>query len=64
MISAFANMFKIPELRARVLFTLAIIVIVRIGSAITSPGVNVAVLHEYFLNELKDRKSTRLNSSH
>ena len=27
MISAFANMFKIPELRARVLFTLAIIVI-------------------------------------
>ncbi len=55
MISAFANMFKIPELRARVLFTLAIIVIVRVGSQITSPGVNVAVLHEYFLNELNQK---------
>ena len=55
MISAFANMFKIPELRARVLFTLAIIVIVRVGSQITSPGVNVAVLQEYFLNELNQK---------
>ena len=40
MISAFTNIFKIPELRQRVLFTLAMIVIVRVGSAITTPGVN------------------------
>ena len=38
MISAFTNIFKIPELRQRVLFTLAMIVIVRAGSAITTPG--------------------------
>ncbi|MDB4947339.1 MAG: secY, partial [Labilithrix sp.] len=40
MLSAFANMFKIPELRSRVLFTLAMIAIIRIGASITLPGVN------------------------
>ena len=44
MISAFANTLKIPELRDRILFTLAMIVIVRIGSAITLPGVDASVL--------------------
>ncbi|MEM0897358.1 MAG: preprotein translocase subunit SecY [Verrucomicrobiota bacterium] len=46
MISAFTNTFKIPELRQRILFTLAMIVIVRVGAAITLPGVDAAVLHE------------------
>src|SRR5437763_1498808 len=48
MISAFLNTVKIPELRRRILFTLAIIVIVRLGAAITTPGVNQAVLSEWF----------------
>lgn len=48
MISAFTNVFKVPELRQRVLFTLAMIVIVRAGAAITTPGVNVQVLREWF----------------
>ncbi len=46
MISAFTNTFKIPELRARILFTLAMIVIVRVGAAIPLPGVDAGVLHE------------------
>ena len=50
MISAFANIFKIPELRQRVIFTLGMIVIMRLGAAITTPGVNAMVLHEWFLN--------------
>ena len=50
MISAFANIFKIPELRQRVLFTLGMIVIMRIGAAITTPGVNAQVLREWFQN--------------
>ena len=50
MISAFANIFKIPELRQRVLFTLGMIVIMRLGAAITTPGVNAQVLREWFLN--------------
>jgi len=50
MISAFTNIFKIPELRQRVLFTLAMIVIMRVGAAITTPGVNAQVLREWFAN--------------
>src|SRR5919205_1119034 len=48
MVSAFLNTVKIPELRRRILFTLAIIVVVRLGAAITTPGVNQAVLQEWF----------------
>src|SRR3989441_12595247 len=48
MVSAFLNSVKIPELRRRILFTLAVIVIVRLGAAITTPGVNQAVLQEWF----------------
>lgn len=51
MISAFANIFKIPELRSRVLFTLAMIVVVRAGSAITTPGVNAEVLRQWFIDK-------------
>jgi preprotein translocase subunit SecY len=48
MLSAFANIFKIPELRQRILFTLAVIVVVRIGAAIPCPGVNTEILARYF----------------
>jgi len=50
MISAFTNIFKIPELRQRVLFTLAMIVVIRVGSVVTTPGVNAVVLREWFQN--------------
>ncbi|MEO6053420.1 MAG: preprotein translocase subunit SecY [Chthoniobacterales bacterium] len=50
MISAFSNIFKIPELRQRVLFTLALIVVMRIGAVIATPGINAEVLRHYFLN--------------
>jgi len=50
MVSAFTDIFKIPELRQRVLFTLAMIVIVRVGASITAPGVNAEILREWFLS--------------
>ena len=52
MISAFANTWKIPELRDRILFTLALIVIVRLGVHITLPGVNAAVITAW-MDQLK-----------
>ena len=52
MISAFTNTFKIPELRNRVLFTLFMLVVVRVGAAITCPGVNALVLRQWFLHEV------------
>src|SRR2546427_466164 len=48
MVSAFLSTVKIPELRRRIFFTLAVIVLVRLGAAITTPGVNQAVLQEWF----------------
>ena len=55
MVSAFLNTVKIPELRRRILYTLAIIVVVRLGAAITTPGVNQAVLQEWFRTSLTQR---------
>lgn len=57
MISAFANTWKIPELRDRILFTLALIVIIRLGVHITIPGVDGAVLDEW-LTSLKNSDPT------
>ena len=47
MISAFTNTWKIPELRDRLLFTMAMIVIVRLGVHIPLPGVNMDVIRDY-----------------
>ena len=55
MVSAFLNSVKIPELRRRILFTLAVVVIVRLGAAITTPGVNQAVLQEWFRSALTEK---------
>jgi preprotein translocase subunit SecY len=48
MLSAFKNSLKIPELRQRIIFTLCMVVIVRMGAAIPVPGVNPKVLGEFF----------------
>ena len=40
MISAFANTWKVAELRERIIFTLLMIVIVRLGVHITLPGID------------------------
>src|SRR3989441_5081834 len=60
MVSAFLNTVKIPELRRRILFTLAVVVIVRLGAAITTPGVNQAVLQEWFRTSLSQRTGSGL----
>lgn len=54
MISAFFNIRKIPELRNRVVFTLLMIVLYRLGCAITVPGVNADVLRNYFSERVTD----------
>src|SRR5215207_1319157 len=54
MISAFFNIRKIPELRNRVLFTLLMVVLYRIGCSITVPGVNASVLKHYFTERISD----------
>jgi preprotein translocase subunit SecY len=48
MIRSFTDIFKIPELKRRVLFTLAIIAAYRLGASIPIPGVNAAALKSLF----------------
>ena len=48
MLSSFVNCFKIPELKKKILFTLGIIVVYRIGCYIPTPGINGAMLAEFF----------------
>jgi preprotein translocase subunit SecY len=48
MISKLQEIFNIPELKRRVLFTLAMLIVYRVGSHITAPGIDASVLTEFF----------------
>ncbi len=43
-----ANIFRIPDLRKRVLFTLALLAVYRIGAHIPTPGINTDLLQQLF----------------
>jgi preprotein translocase subunit SecY len=45
---AFANIFRIPDLRKRVSFTLALLAVYRIGAQIPTPGIDSAQLARFF----------------
>lgn len=47
MLSAYLNCYKIPELRKRLLFTFAIIALVRLASFIPCPGVDPSVINSF-----------------
>jgi len=57
MISAFVNSFKIPELRNRLLFTLGILALCRLGAAIPVPGVDAKVLSDYFSQVIEKQQA-------
>lgn len=48
MISTFQNIARIPELRRRILFTLGILSVYRLGSYVPTPGVNAQALEQFF----------------
>ncbi len=43
-----ANLFRVPELKEKILFTLFILLVYRIGAHITVPGLDVGVLRQQF----------------
>src|ERR1700731_105091 len=45
---ALGNVFRIPDLRKRVLFTLAILAVYRLGGHIPTPGINLQRWEEFF----------------
>ena len=50
MLSALANIFKIPELRQKIIFTLVMCAVFRMGSHIPVPGVNPSAIEQLFNN--------------
>jgi preprotein translocase subunit SecY len=44
--NAVSNMFKVPELRKRILFTLGLLAVYRLGAHIQAPGINSAQLEK------------------
>jgi len=47
-LAGFANIWKVEDLRKRILFTLAILLVYRFGGYIPVPGVNTQALSEFF----------------
>jgi len=45
---SYQNMFRIPELKSRILFTAMILVIYRLGGHITTPGVDLEAIRKIF----------------
>jgi preprotein translocase subunit SecY len=48
LLEAFRNIFSTPDLRKRVLFALAMLLVYRLGSYIPTPGVNTEALEQIF----------------
>ena len=48
MIKSFQSIFRIPELKNRILFTLGIFIVYSLGGHIPVPGVNTSALGEFF----------------
>src|SRR5579863_3167548 len=47
-LEAFANIFRVPDLRKRLLFTLGLLAVYRLGSFIPTPGINTARWEDFF----------------
>src|SRR4051794_22952383 len=50
MLEKLANVFRIPDLRKRILFTLGLLAVYRLGGHIPTPGVNADKLQQFFEN--------------
>jgi preprotein translocase subunit SecY len=48
MFEKLANIFRIPDLRKRILFTLAMLAVYRLGGHIPTPGINADKLSQFF----------------
>ena len=46
--SGFQNIFKIPELKKRILFTLGLLIVYRVGVHVPVPGIDAAALASFF----------------
>lgn len=52
MLQTLKNAFKIKEIRLKIFFTLAMLVVIRFGSQLPVPGVDIAQFREWFANKI------------
>ena len=45
--NAVQNLFRTPELKDKILFTLLCLLVYRIGAAVTAPGINPQAIADY-----------------
>ena len=50
-VAAIGNIYKTPELWEKITFTLLVLVVLRVGAAVTVPGVDTAVLLRFFTSQ-------------
>jgi preprotein translocase subunit SecY len=48
MIESFANIFKVPELKKRIIFTAFLLVVYRVGAHVPTPGIDAHALASFF----------------
>src|SRR5213595_3904591 len=48
MLEKLANVFRVPDLRKRILFTLRLLAVYRLGGHIPTPGINADLLQQFF----------------
>src|SRR5574340_1314354 len=48
MLEKLANVFRVPDLRKRILFTLGLFFVYRLGGHIPTPGINADLLQQFF----------------
>ena len=58
MFDAIVNMFKIPDLKKKILFTLGLVAVYRIGAFVPTPGIDGAKLAMFFANMAKTQGGT------
>jgi preprotein translocase subunit SecY len=54
MIKSIQSIFKIPDLKNRILFTIGILVLYRVGCHLPTPGINATALTEWFAAQSKN----------
>jgi len=48
MIESFGNIFKVPELKKRIIFTALLLVVYRVGAHVPTPGIDAHALASFF----------------
>ncbi|MBI2877679.1 MAG: preprotein translocase subunit SecY [Candidatus Tectomicrobia bacterium] len=51
MLESFRNVFNVPELQKRILFTVAILIVYRMGAHVPTPGVDGQALSDFFARQ-------------